>query len=253
MLFIIKKKLYLCKLELLNIKLEKMKKLMSILTVAVVCNALIYSSFAQKTPFAGTVKFEQKYEGNINPQKHIPIEATYTIFENKTKVTLFMGVNVFIIQDGDALVRTVLIDIPQGRIGLTDSKEEVDEELLMKKFTYAERDDTKTICGYECKGYDVTCIVMSDDDDDEDEATEIKTIVYTTQEIGKDNNINAFDYPGLSGFPLYTETEADGVKTIVQAKEVKKSKVKATDFLIPSDYKMLEGEQKEGLKRNLGL
>ena len=227
-----------------------MKRLMSVLTIAVVCNTLSYSAFAQNPPFAGTVKFETKYQGDIDPQKHVPFEITYTIFENKIKLTMpYRGINIYVIQDGDLLTQAGLADIPQGRVGYADNMEEVEDELLMKKFTYAERGDTKTICGYVCKGYDVTCIVTNEDaEEDEEETTEIKWIVYTTKEIGKDNNINALDFPKLSGFPLYRETEKDGVKTITIAKEVKKSKVKSTDFLIPSDYKMTKDQQKAGTK-----
>lgn len=231
-----------------------MNRLMSIVTIAIVCTTVSYKSFAQKAPFAGTVKFETRYEGDIDPQKHIPSEITYIVFENKTKQTIFMGINIYLINNGDAMTKTVLIDAPQGRIGFTDDKDVVEDDLLKKKFTYTERTDTKNICGYECKGYDVTCVIMNEDeDDDEDDVTEQKMIVYTTKEIGKDGNINSIDFPGLSGFPLYTEVEMDGVKTIMQAKEVKKSKVKDTDFLIPSDYKMYEGEQKQQLKQMLGM
>lgn len=228
-----------------------MKKVVAVLTIATICTAVSYKALAQKAPFAGTVKFEVKYEGDIDPQKHIPYEISSTVFENKTKQTIFIGINIYVIQDGDALIQTVLIDHPQDRIGYVDDREAVEDKLLSKKFTYAEREDTKTICGYECKGYDVTCIVYNDDEDDDeaDDKTEIKWIVYTTKEIGKDNNINAFDFPRLSGFPLYMECEVDGVKTISQAKEVKPSKVKAIDFLVPSNYKMKEGNDKASIKQ----
>jgi len=230
-----------------------MKRLIVVVVIAVVCTTLSYKSLAQ-TSFAGTVKFETKYEGETNPQKHIPSETTYTIFENKKKwTTVFRGINIYIIQDGDALTKTVLVDVPQGRLGYVDDKEAIEEELLKKTCTYTERTDTKNICGYECKGYDIVCVIMNEDEDEEEEETEIKIIVYTTNEIGKNDNINAIDNPELSGFPLYTEMEKDGVKTIIQAKEIKKTKVKNVDFLVPSDYKMVKDEYKAGLKQTLGL
>jgi len=218
-----------------------MKRLISVAAIAIVCTTLCYKSFAQKS-FAGTVKFETKFEGETNPQVHIPSEQTQTIFENKMKNTLYNGM-LRTIQDGDSLSITYLFDIPgYGRIGNTSGREINEENLLRTSFSYTERTDTKTICGYLCKGYDVVSII-TDEDDDEDEAVELKFIVYTTKEIGKDDNINAFNFPGLSGYPLYTEFEKDGVKTITQAKEVKKGKVKSLDFLIPTDYKMLSQEE----------
>ena len=223
-----------------------MKKLISVSTMAIICIMLSYSSFAQKY-FAGTVKFETKYEGETNPQIHIPTEELQTIFENKMKTSLYGGA-MRTIQDGDSLTITILIDIPQGRIGHTSNREANEEDLLKYSFSYTERTDTKNICGYECKGYDVVCII---DDDEEEETKELKWLVYTTKEIGKDENINAFRFPGLSGYPLYTERESDGVKTITQAKEVKKAKIKALDFLIPSDYRMLTDEQWEPIRKQL--
>jgi len=228
-----------------------MKKIVSVLTIAIVCNTVGCKLLAQKY-FAGTVKVEIKYEGDIDPQKHIPQELEYTIFENKTKTTVYNGL-VQIMQDGDALTETQLWDLSMfgfGRLGTAVDREAMQNQLSKKKFSYEERSDTKTICGYVCKGYNVTVIAIEEDeeeDDDEDDATEIKLLIYTTTEIGKDGNINAFDYPGLSGFPMYSEFEKNDVKTIVQVKEVKKGKIKAVDFMIPSDYKMYdkEGFQKE--------
>ena len=226
-----------------------MKKLISVVAIAIVCTTLCCKSFAQK-PFAGTVKFETKYEGETNPQLHIPTEQIQTIFENKMKTSLYNGL-LRTIQDGDSLTITYLFDIPGfGRIGNTSSREVNEENLLKSTFFYTERTDSKNICKYECKGYDVTCIILNEDDD-EDEAVEIKFIVYTTKAIGKDDNINAFSFPGLSGYPLYTEFEKDGVKTIIQAKEVKKGKVKAVDFLIPSDYRMLSDEEWEFMMKQI--
>ena len=231
-----------------------MRKGISVLAVAIICTTVSYESSAQKS-FAGTVRFEVKFEGDIDPQKHGPSEPiVYTIFENKEKTSLYNGV-IQTIKDGDALTETNLVDWPgYARIGHTASKESKQKDLSRKKYSYVERADTKNICGYECKGYDVTLVIKDEDDDDDEEGEETKYIVYTTKEIGKDDNINALDHPGLSGYPLYMEFEKDGVKTIIQAKEVKKGKIKAVDFLIPSDYKMCSDEefQEEFMKRVQG-
>ncbi|MCL2131046.1 MAG: hypothetical protein FWH36_01120 [Lentimicrobiaceae bacterium] len=231
-----------------------MKKIIFGLAVAISCTTVSYKSFAQKY-FAGTITFETKYEGDTDPQRHIPSQQTCIIFENKEKAELYNGV-LRTIKDGDALTVTMLVDWPgYPRIGYVSDKEATQKALSSQKFSYEERSDTKTICGYECKGYNVTAVVKEEEEEDEEEeAVELKYIVYTTKEIGKDDNINALDYPGLSGYPLYVESEKDGVKTIIQASEVKKSKLKAVDFMVPSDYKMCSEEefQEEMIKRAQG-
>ena len=220
-----------------------MKKVIAVLVVVAVCMTASYRSFAQKY-FAGTVTFEIKYEGDIDPQKHVPSEITYTIFENKMKRTdSGSGLSRVIIQDGDAVTITYLFDVlGYGRIGRLASKEEILKDRDKVKRSYVERTDSKTICGIECKGYDVT-VVFIDEEEEEEDYEKINFIVYTTKEIGKDDNINIFENPGLSGYPLYQEIEKKGVKTIVQAKEVKKGKVKAVDFLVPSDYRISKTDE----------
>jgi hypothetical protein len=133
--------------------------------------------------------------------------------------------------DCDAVTATFLYDIPGYKSGYRLPKELFEEMLESKKFTYTKGEETKTICGYVCTRYDVTIY----DTEEEDETT---AIVYTTTEIGENSNINNFEYPGLTGFPLYEETESDGVKMIKIAVEVKKTKVKPVDFLEPTAYKM---------------
>lgn len=221
-----------------------MKKSAFVIAAVVMYITVNQQTFAQKS-FAGTVTFETKYEGDTDPQKHKTHEAIYSIFENKTKQSLSGGgVSQHVITNGDDLSVTVLLDISGlGRYGKITKKNKED---MFKdvKISFVDRGDSKNICGFECKGYDVTLVDMGEiDEDDEDDVKEIKFIVYTTKEIGKDDNINAFQFPGLSGYPLYIELEVKDVKQITQAKEVKKGKVKAVDFLVPSDYKMFDNDE----------
>jgi len=210
-----------------------MKRSFFILSVVALSMFVVLTANAQKTSsFAGTIKVSVRYEGeNRNPQKHVPKEESYTIFGNKIKKVYGPWV---IIYDGDAETMVRLFDYPGNRGGCKYSPEMVESFLRQdeKKYTYVKREETKTICGYVCTRYDVTIY----DTEEEEETTEI---VYTTTEIGEDNNINNFEYPGLIGFPLYKESEEKGVKTIEEAIEVKPTKVKSVDFLIPTNYKMM--------------
>lgn len=215
-----------------------MKKIFSISAIAVFAFCMFASiqTNAQKVKFAGTVKFHVRFDGEIDPQKHVPQDVMYTIFGNKimAKQQIFIQM-----QDGDAVTKTILIDYPGSRIGYITQKKDIQEEQALAKYTYTKGNETKTICGYVCDKYEVSVY-----DAEEDEET--KFIVYTTTEIGNDNNINSLDYPGLTGYPLYTEIEKDGIKTTIEATEVKKGKIKAVDFLLPSDYKIYDTAEEFG-------
>jgi hypothetical protein len=211
-----------------------MKKLCSICVVAVLCIFTAMNVNAQKSKgFAGTIKFSIKYEGDTDPQTHQPGEYVCTVFGNKQKTSTQWYQQ---ITDGDAVTSTVLLDIPGNRMGYTQKKEAIEEALAAVKFTYAKSEETKTICGYVCTRYDVTVLNVEEDE-------ESKVIVYTTTEIGSGNNINSTSLPGLTGFPLYVEQENDGVKSIQEAIEVKKAKIKSVDFMIPSDYTIYNSQE----------
>jgi hypothetical protein len=211
-----------------------MRRLFSISIITALCFFAVTSANAQKSKaFAGTVKFSTKYEGELDPQKHVPGEQVYTIYGNKIKVNSPQSV---VILNGDAITVTFLLDVPGYRMGYTQTKEEIKEEMAARKYTYVKGTETKVICGYTCTRYDITIYDIEEDE-------EYKKIVYTTTEIGADTNINAFGHPGLTGFPLYEESEHKGVKTIEEAIEVKKGKIKDVDFLVPGDYKMYTLEE----------
>lgn len=220
-----------------------MKKIFSISVIAAFAFCMFTSiqANAQKVKFAGTVKFNVKYEGDTDPQKHVPGEFQVSIFGNKAK--LQSGIQL-LIMDGEAYTTTVLLDFPGEPMGSVIKKEELQEMYENIKYTYTKKEETKTICGYVCTRYDIKKY-----DVEEDEETNI--IVYTTTEIGDNNNINNIFisyFPGLTGFPLYVESESNGAKQIQEATEVKKTKLKAVDFLVPSKYKVYDSQEEMGAK-----
>ncbi|MDR0603062.1 MAG: DUF4412 domain-containing protein [Bacteroidales bacterium] len=211
-----------------------MKKLCSICVVAVLCVFTAMEVNAQKSKsFAGTVKFAIKYEGDTDPQTHQPGEYICTVFGNKQKTSNQWYQQIV---DGDAVTITVLLDIPGNRMGYTQKKESIEEQFSAVKLTYTKSEETKTICGYVCTRYDITVLDVEEDE-------ESKVIVYTTTEIGSGNNINSTTLPGLTGFPLYIEQESEGVKSIQEAIEVKKAKIKSVDFMVPSDYTIYDTQE----------
>ena len=220
---------------LLIYNIIRMKRSFSILVMGALVMFNVLAANAQKSKtFAGTVKYSFKYEGDTDPKKHIPMDIMLTIFGNKMKI--YQSPMVLQILDGDAGTITVLVDIPGNKIGTIVPKEQNEEKFEAYKYTYVKGEETKTICGYVCTRYDATVY-------DIEEEEETKIIFYTTTEIGENDNINRFEYPGLTGFPLYAEFEEHGVKTIQAAVEVKPTKVKAVDFLIPSAYNIMSPEE----------
>lgn len=210
-----------------------MKKLFSICVVALSMFTVLTANAQKSKIFGGTVKFSVKFEGNTDPRSHVPRDIVYTILGNKTKMVNQQFIQIL---DGDAVTNTMLLDVPGYRVGSTITKEQIEEGHSSVKYTYTKGEDTKTICGYVCTRYDITLYNVEEDE-------ELKFFVYTTTEIGENNNINSVEYPGLTGYPLYKEIEIKGIKTITEATEIKATKVKSVDFLTPSDYKMMPSEE----------
>ena len=197
-----------------------MRKL-AVISIMAACCLWSGGSMAQKSKaFTGSVKYEIKYEGDFEPQQlaNAPREQEKLISGNFTKITRNLG-GAFR-HDIDMVDSIVwLWDIPGEKCAVTipTLKKENDEE-KEKNYVIEKRNDTKDICGYNCQGYDIIVTVKhKDDEDDEDEEAEerkITILVYTTEEIGIDSNINSHFVPGLKGFPLYIEQPAgEGMTT----------------------------------------
>ena len=199
----------------------------------------------QAKPTSCQVKFSLKYEGEYDPQTkaQMPTEQIYTIFGNKTKYNMNLGISVVVITDGDATKMVQLFDYPGMPFAIVREKDQVEELFAGTSFKYEKNGQTKNICGYECTGYSYS--VYSEDSEDP-----VATgVVYTTTAIGTSSAINFMTYPNLEGYPLYTEQTStkSGNKTIREAVEIKKAKANAGAFLIPENYKILSDEEIESL------
>ena len=198
-----------------------------------------------KKSFAGTVTYKISYEGDIDPQKiaQLPTKQTTSVFENNTR-SAYPGIPQYIISLGDSCKQIILFDIPGSQIAVISNKDEVLENLGNWNYTYEKTSDSKTICGYVCSGYKITIT------DKEDEASEAQTVItYTTTEIGLNSAINSTSTPGLEGFPLYSQVNANGIIRTIEATEVKKAKVSIVDFMIPTSYKTMTMSQLKELQQ----
>ena len=224
-----------------------MKRIIIIFIAAICCMNMSNLMAQKKKAFNGTVKFSIKYEGDLDPQAlaKAPTEVNYLIFENNTKVTQDLG-GAFrhVITVGDSGKTILLFDIPGQKMAVVISKAENEEQRQGLTYDIVEGSDTKEICGFVCKRYDITITNIEED-------KQHKMFVYTTDKIGLDEKIK-FDIPGLKGYPLYQETENNGIKTIYEAVEVKKKKVSSAEFLIPEGYQTMTLDEFQELLKNAG-
>ena len=127
---------------------------------------------------------------------------------------------------------------------------EFEEKFKLFDFQYEYLDETMEIAGYKAQKVILTVIDLETDEEE-------SLILYVSKEISSDDLLNFAQYPGLKGFPLRTETELGeeypGAKLIVEAKEIQKSsKIKAYEFLLPSDAQNLKESSPE-IKRMFGM
>lgn len=221
-----------------------MKKALNICVLAILLIGSSNLMAQKKKTFSGTVKFSIEYKGDFPAEQlaNAPKENTETVRGNFTRSSQNLGgafrhtINLV-----DSTI--ILLDLPIEKMAVSIPASTTEENLENVIFDIKKRTDTKTICGFVCQGYDIAIFPKDaeeeddDEDDDEEKSDTVKILVYTTEEIGIDENINRSSCPGLKGYALYQEQHLDGNKTIItQAVEVKKKKISEFDFMIPANY-----------------
>lgn len=223
------------------------------LLMVVLMTMLSVSLMAQK-PFAGNITFEMTAEGCSDPNIAAELaEQTieYTVMGNNFRMDMNQGIDVITIGNGNNKTYTIVLGIPgYGKYYIQKNEEDLQKKNATVKSDYQYTEETKTICGYNCKKVIVT---VTDLETDEEESA----VVWVTNELGLGDDINFFEHPGLKGYPLSTEvkTEMNGenVTLITMAtKVVPNKKVKPTMFLLPSDAKDIK-EAPDELKQMLHL
>ena len=217
-----------------------MKKSINAVLVIVLLFACSITVNAQKK-FKGVINYTISYSGTIDAATAAqqPKVMVLSIYENLSKMNLPLGpVNIDVVTNGDAKTTITMLDIMGEKKYFKMSTEDIEKKVAEKpapEIKYLE--DTKTVAGYVCKKAEYT--------EKEDDGTTSTATVYYTEELGGD----ALNYGGqfnkLKGVPMeYVITTKDGIVTTFAATEVKKGKVKDTDFLIPSDYVEMTPEEK---------
>lgn len=221
------------------IKIMK-KATLSVVLILVFAALSSVNTFAQKK-FRGVINYTISYGGTIDAATAAqqPKAMTFYVYDNLTKMNISLGpVNIDVITNGDNKSTTTLLDIMGEKKYYKMTKEEIDGKLAEgTKPTVNYLEETKTIAGYVCKKAEYV------EDNDGEKTT---TIVYYSEELGNTDMNFGGQFHYLKGLPMeYVVTTTDGIITTFAATEVKKGKVKDTDFLIPSDYAELTADEKK--------
>lgn len=193
------------------------------------------TTFAQK-PFAGTITFETTAPNCTDPNVAAELaEATKTIklLGNSTRTDVGqMGYT--LITNGDYKSMTTIIDIPgYGKYYFEKEGAELEKAFETIKMDYEYTEETKSICGYECKKVNAKMTNLETDE-------ESTFVFWVTDALQTGDAINFLTAPGLKGYPLSSEQtqEINGEEILLveTATAVTPSKkVKVGDFLRPAD------------------
>lgn len=216
----------------------------SIFVLSAIVIAWSSNVYAQAKPFKGIVTYAMSYSGDIDAATiaQQPKLMTVSILENKAKMNLSLGAYTLdLITDGDKKENITLIDAMGQKKFFKTTTAEIDEE-VNKNGTPVIRyiDSTKVIAGYTCKKAEY---VTKDENDEE-----TVTVVYYTEELGNQAINYGGSFTGLKGFPMEYVISQAGIITSFTVTGVTKGKVKATDFLVPTDYVELTPEEKAQMK-----
>lgn len=216
----------------------------SVLVLSAILIAWSSNVYAQAKPFKGIANYTISYSGNIDAATlaQQPKAMSVKILENKCKMNMPLGpLTLDVITDGDKKETITMIDMMGQKKYFKSTTTEIDEEVNKNGAPVIRYlDETKSIAGYTCKKAEY---VTKDDD-----GNETVTVVYYTEDLGGAPLNYGGSFTGLKGFPMEYVINQGEIVTTFTVTEVVKGKVKATDFLIPTDYVELTPEEKAEMK-----
>lgn len=215
-----------------------MKKSINVALVVVLLFACSITVSAQKK-FRGVLTRQYSYTGmDAATIAQLPKIKTLMIYDNISKEVTDYGVAQMVqILNGDEKTATILLEQGSDKKYLKLSQEEtkqLSDKVFDIKISY--ESETKSIAGYTCK----TAIVNYKNED----GTALSDTVYYSDEIGSDALNLGSKFEGLKGFPMEFKVKEGELTIKITVSEVKKGKVKDTDFLIPSDFVEMTAEEK---------
>jgi len=207
--------------------------------------------YAQKD-FGGIIKMKTYATGteDANILSQVQGEAEMIVWGSKTKiVNSQQGIGTVVVSDGNTGITNIVIDLSQMAYGKYLISDTADYKTTKFDYEYDEL-DTKEIAGYKCHKVVVT---VTDLETDESQSLTL----YVTNDLMNASTYKSAKYPGLKGYPLYTETfiENDGnsFTMINEASEIKPDKkINAKSFILPAGWEPFENAPAE-VKAMFGL
>lgn len=209
-----------------------MKK--QIFLFALLVSAFSFSLFAQQGKWAGTVKYQLTWAGDV-PQG-LPAEYEVKVFEEKTKY-MDMTMGAIVLTDAQRKNVTLMFDfsqIPLEEVGGKWYIRQKIEDSLLAKVQYNFTGKTKEMAGK--TAHEVIATYKNAENIDETET------FWACKDLGPSMDLS--NYPGLNAMPFeYTVQYSENLSATFTAVEVIEGKVKKTDLLLETGYEELTMEE----------
>ncbi len=215
-----------------------MKKIILVLLVT-----MSVSLFAQKEIKEGVISTKVTMSSDNEQMKAafamLGDLSTITYFKGnkgRTEMDNPMAGKTTSIINNDTKETLTLMDNPMmGKKYIKQSLKKSEEEL--KEITVTPNGETKTVAGYECKGYDVVT---------KQQGVELKIKMFVTDKIVAQEQYSAALGGKIKGFPLYMNISMNqngmDMDTIMEVTEIKSESVDDSkfDMTVPEGYEKLE-------------
>ncbi len=196
-----------------------------------------------KKEFKGEITYKITYpDQDLEPaiKAQLPTQAKMYVMGNYAKVVRSMGmIDIVQVIDGEAKTVTMMIAGSGQKKYITLTEEQINAQNAEIEISGVEKtDETKEIAGYTAHK------VVGSYENEYGETTE--NVYWVAPEIG--NEALNFSDPmlkGIDGVSLeYTEKLGEYTMKLT-ASEIKETKLKETDFLVPDDYEKFTEEEME--------
>lgn len=217
-----------------------MKKHIFLLTLLVLSVFSIQVN-AQQGKWAGTIKYQLTWTGDIPAEAQLPTEWETKVFENKTKSMSFMwamsGLPATELTDATRKTVTFMFDFSMIPMEELNGKWFIRKKLTDEDFagiTYKETGNTKEIAGKKVKEF----ICTSKDQ----EGVEVNETIWACDEMGPVSDMML--YPGLKAMPFeYKIDLGESISCSFKVVELIEGKVKNTELILESGYEELTEEE----------
>ena len=192
-----------------------------------------FYSYAQKQFAEGEITYKMSMSGGESSD-----QMTKSMIENakmvqyikgdKCRVNTDMGMmNTGVIVYGDGKRGNLLMDMMGQKYNVTMTEKDLnDKKSKVPKYTITQTNETKQICGYNCK----KAIVKM-------ENGETCNIFYTKDLKFKYKGFDHSEYEQIDGFPLEYEQSQNNAKYKYTITKIEEKTVNDDVFVVPADYK----------------